>query len=52
MQRFITIKTDKQNALYDITDKVKQIVKESDVENGLVNVYAQGATCAIMILNQ
>jgi secondary thiamine-phosphate synthase enzyme len=49
MQEFITIKTDRQNALYDITEKVRQIVKDTKVENGLVNVYAQGATCAIMI---
>lgn len=49
MQQYITIKTDKSNALYDITDKVRHIVKESKVENGLVNIYAQGATAAIMI---
>ncbi len=49
MQQFINISTDKKNALYDITDKVRQVVKDSKVENGLVNVYAQGATSAIMI---
>jgi secondary thiamine-phosphate synthase enzyme len=49
MQKFITLSTDKTNALYDITVEVKNIVRESKIENGLVNVYAQGATCAIMI---
>ena len=49
MQSIITISTEKQNGLYDITQSVKQIVKESKTKNGLVNVYAQGATAAIMI---
>lgn len=49
MQKLITIKTDKHNGLYDITEKVKQIVQESKTETGLANVYAQGSTCAIMI---
>jgi secondary thiamine-phosphate synthase enzyme len=49
MQQTITINTDKHNALYDITGQVKQILIECKIENGLVNIYAQGATCAIMI---
>ena len=49
MQKTIHIQTDKQNGLYDITDEVLKIVDNSKVQNGLVNVYAQGATAAIMI---
>jgi secondary thiamine-phosphate synthase enzyme len=49
MQKIVTISTDRQNKLYDITNKVKEIVRESKVVTGLVNVYAQGATSAIMI---
>jgi len=49
MQQTITIKTDKQNGLYDITAEVLKIVEKSGVKSGLVNVYAQGATAAIMI---
>ncbi len=49
MQKLIHIRTDKHNALYDITQDVKKIVQESNIETGIVNVYAQGATCAIMI---
>ncbi len=49
MQRTITISTDKHNGLYDITKLVEQIVRESGIKNGIVNVYAQGATAAIMI---
>ena len=45
----ITISTHKREALYDITHEVEEIVGKSNVDNGLVNVYAQGATAAIMI---
>jgi secondary thiamine-phosphate synthase enzyme len=49
MQKFIKISTDRREALYDITQQVADCIKESDVKSGFVNVYAQGATCAIMI---
>lgn len=49
MQKFIQIQTDQHNALYDITCYVEQIVTDSKVESGLVSVYVQGATAAIMI---
>ena len=49
MQKTIHIETDKQNGLYDITNEVLKIVSDSKVQTGLVNVYAQGATAAIMI---
>ncbi len=45
----ITISTHKREALYDITHEVEKIVGKSGILNGLVNVYAQGATAAIMI---
>ena len=49
MQRIIQIATQAHNELYDITRQVKLIVSESGIETGMVNVYAQGATAAIMI---
>jgi secondary thiamine-phosphate synthase enzyme len=49
MQRTIQISTTTRNGLYDITPQVESIVKESGIQQGLVNVYAQGATAAIMI---
>jgi len=49
LQKIIEIRTDSHNALYDITRYVEQIVNESMVKMGYVNVYAQGATAAIMI---
>jgi len=49
MQQIIQISTDKHNGLYDITSQVEKIVSESNIQNGLVNIYVQGATAAIMI---
>jgi len=49
MQRIIQISTPAHNGLYDITRQVEAIVSESGVQTGMVNVYAQGATSAIMI---
>lgn len=49
MQKIIEITTDKPNGLYDITPLVREIVNSSGIQNGVVNIYAQGATAAIMI---
>lgn len=49
MQKIITITTHTRESLYDITTDVRKAVSESGVSSGFVNVYAQGATAAIMI---
>ena len=49
MIKAITIRTLDREGLYDITESVGKIVAESRTTNGLVSVYAQGATAAIMI---
>jgi len=49
MQQSIQIATNKREGLYDITRQVERIVRDSAVEEGLVNVYVQGATAGIMI---
>lgn len=49
MQTVIQISTDKHNGLYDITQSAKKILKDSGIQTGFMNVYAQGATAAIMI---
>ncbi len=49
MQEIIQISTDKHNGLYDITSAVKSIISKNKIKNGIVNIYAQGATAAIMI---
>jgi secondary thiamine-phosphate synthase enzyme len=49
MQDIIQISTDKHEGLYDITHKIRDIVKGSKVNSGMVSVYVQGSTAAIMI---
>lgn len=45
----IEISTDKREQLFDITEQVKKCLNESGIQNGILSVYAQGATGAIMI---
>jgi len=49
MQKILTIRTEKQEGLYDITNEVKNFVESSGIQIGIVNVYGRGATCAIII---
>jgi len=49
MQKIITISTHSHEGLYDITNEVVSVVSESGINEGMVNVYVQGATAAIMI---
>ena len=49
MREIIHLSTPAREALLDITPQVQAVVRASGIGNGLVNVYAQGATAAIMI---
>ena len=49
MQEIITFQTKEREVLIDITTLVKDVVERSGIKNGLVNIYAQGATGAIMV---
>ena len=49
MRHTITLETGQREILLDITPQVKSCVQRSGIHNGIVNVYAQGATAAIMI---
>jgi secondary thiamine-phosphate synthase enzyme len=49
MQKKFQIETGKREELVDITNQVSEVLQQSQVKNGLINVYAQGATAAIMI---
>ncbi len=49
MRKYIKIKTDKHNGLYDITDQVTETLNESKITDGVLHVYVQGATAGIMI---
>ena len=49
MREMIRLKTGTRETLVDITPQVREVVRRSGVPNGLVAVYAQGATGAVMI---
>lgn len=49
MAKGFEISTHQREILVDITPQVQAIVQQSGIRDGLVNVYAQGATAAIMI---
>ena len=49
MRETISIATHQRETLVDITDMVKGVIDDSGVTDGIVTVYAQGATAAIMI---
>jgi secondary thiamine-phosphate synthase enzyme len=49
MNATIELRTDHREELVDITARVREVVAKSGLRSGLVNVYAQGATAAIMI---
>lgn len=49
MRETIHIETHRREVLVDITPQVESVVQRSGIQNGLVSVYAQGATAAIMI---
>ncbi|MCL7486597.1 MAG: secondary thiamine-phosphate synthase enzyme YjbQ [Desulfobulbaceae bacterium] len=49
MRQLIEIATNSREMLVDITPQVADAVARSGIANGLVSIYAQGATGAIMI---
>jgi secondary thiamine-phosphate synthase enzyme len=49
MRETITINTGSREELVDITEDVKSALAKSGTKNGLISLYAQGATGALMI---
>ena len=49
MRNTITLRTAQREELIDITESVRAVLRESDMQNGILHVYAQGATAAMMI---
>jgi secondary thiamine-phosphate synthase enzyme len=49
MQTTLNVKTTKREELVDITNQVTIAVEKSNVKTGLISVFAQGATSAIMV---
>ena len=49
MQEIISISTTKKQELIDITEQVAEIVKKSNIKQGLCSIFAMHATAAIII---
>jgi len=49
MHKIIHIETDQRETLVDISDRVKEALINSAIEDGIVTLYCQGSTGAIMI---
>ena len=49
MRETVTIASQRREQLLDITHEVAAVVARSGIRDGVVSLYAQGATCAIMI---
>ncbi len=49
MRKIITFSTPQREVLVDITEQVQAVLDGSGIDDGIVTVYAQGATGAIMI---
>jgi secondary thiamine-phosphate synthase enzyme len=49
MREVLTLSTRQREELVDITTAVAEVARRSEVTDGLVCVYAQGATAAIMV---
>ena len=49
MRENFKVSTHRREELIDITNQVRACVKNHGVRDGLVNVYVQGATAAVMI---
>ena len=49
MKETIYVQTGSREELVDITDQVINVLRSSGVDNGLLVIYVQGATAAMMI---
>ncbi|HKJ08590.1 MAG TPA: secondary thiamine-phosphate synthase enzyme YjbQ [Gammaproteobacteria bacterium] len=49
MRKIISLATEAREMLVDITPQVRKTLEQSGIRDGLVCVYAQGATAAVMI---
>ncbi|VFN04411.1 MAG: secondary thiamine-phosphate synthase enzyme [Candidatus Kentron sp. G] len=49
MREIIQVKTNRHTELIDITPQVRAVVNHSGISDGLINVYVQGATAAMMV---
>lgn len=45
----LSIKTSEHNEILNLTEKVNQTLKESNIKTGLCNVFVKHTTCALVI---
>ena len=45
----IPVETDRRVSFEDVTEKVQDIVEQSGIRNGLVNVFSQHTSCCVFI---
>lgn len=48
--KILSFKTRGELDIIDLTSKIEDIVRESGIKNGIVNVFSVGSTCAISIM--
>ncbi len=46
-QKEISLNTNGFDSIYDITDKVNEVIKESKIKDGIVNIFLIGSTASI-----
>jgi len=51
-QEIFKIQSDRRPTFDDVTDSTIEAVKHSEIKNGMVTVYSQHTTCAILIQEQ
>ena len=49
MRKTISVTTSRREELVDITGQVQKVLADAQVDNGIVVLYVQGATSALMI---
>ena len=49
MQKTISVTTSRREELVDITGQVREVLADAQVDNGIIVLYVQGATAALMI---
>ena len=49
MRKLFTVETRDREELVDITEEVRSFVESSGIHSGIVSLYVQGATAALMI---
>ena len=47
-----TIQSDRRPTFDDVTDRVIEVVRKSEIKNGILTVYSQHTTCSVLIQEQ